>query len=112
MVIAGSNGVGNSTLLYKIAQQRGTVADSGTRFLYQPPHRAIRKTTLQRRWLLGNVVKALAIYRLKMTFLATKDSRYLSHHVLQKVILFVVILLSLAISVKMFITPTKYLMLH
>lgn len=53
MVIAGPNGVGKSTLLYEISQGRGTVIDSGTKVLYQPPHRAIRRTQVSRRWLGG-----------------------------------------------------------
>lgn len=51
MVIAGPNGVGKSTLLDEIRLQKGTVSNSGTKFLYQPPHRALRKTTVQRRYL-------------------------------------------------------------
>ena len=57
MVIAGPNGVGKSTLLDEIRLQKGTVSDSGTKFLYQPPHRALRKTTVQRRWLYGSNLK-------------------------------------------------------
>lgn len=60
MVIAGSNGVGKSTLLDEIRQKRGVVADGGTSFLYQPPHRALRKTTVQRRWLFGSAYRAFA----------------------------------------------------
>jgi ABC-type branched-subunit amino acid transport system ATPase component len=60
MVIAGPNGVGKSTLLDEIRLQKGTVADPGTKFLYQPPHRAIRKTTVQRRWLFGPAFKAFS----------------------------------------------------
>lgn len=55
MVIAGPNGVGKSTLLFEISQRRGAVVTDGTKMLYQPPHRAIRKTTVQRRWLGGQV---------------------------------------------------------
>lgn len=57
MIIAGSNGVGKSTLLYELAQRRGIQADENTKILYQPPHRALRKTTVQRRWLFGGVIK-------------------------------------------------------
>lgn len=60
MVIAGSNGVGKSTLLDEIRQKKGVIADDGTLFLYQPPHRALRKTTVQRRWLFGSVFKAFS----------------------------------------------------
>lgn len=60
MVIAGPNGVGKSTLLDEIRLQKGTIADEGTKFLYQPPHRAIRKTTVQRRWLFGGALKAFS----------------------------------------------------
>ena len=60
MVIAGPNGVGKSTLLYEISQQRGTVSDPDTKLLYQPPHRAIRKTTVQRKWLMGGPPKSLS----------------------------------------------------
>ena len=60
MVIAGPNGVGKSTLLDEIRLQKGTVADAGTKFLYQPPHRAIRKTTVQRRWLFGGALRAFS----------------------------------------------------
>lgn len=57
MVIAGPNGVGKSTLLDQIRQQQGTVATPGTKFLYQPPHRAIRRTVVQRKWLFGAVTR-------------------------------------------------------
>lgn len=60
MVIAGPNGVGKSTLLDEIRLQKGTVADEGTKFLYQPPHRAIRKTTVQRRWLFSGALRAFS----------------------------------------------------
>lgn len=53
MVIAGPNGVGKSTLLYEISQERGVQTTGKTKFLYQPPHRAIRRTRVQRRWLGG-----------------------------------------------------------
>ncbi|MBP9843114.1 MAG: ATP-binding protein [Candidatus Pacebacteria bacterium] len=53
MVIAGPNGVGKSTLLYAIKSQQGTVMDGATRILYQAPHRVLRRTSIQRRWLGG-----------------------------------------------------------
>lgn len=49
MVIAGPNGVGKSTLLYQLAQKRGSVFSRDTTVLYQPPHRAIRASTVRRR---------------------------------------------------------------
>ena len=54
MVIAGPNGVGKSTLLFAI-KEGGRVADEGTRFFYQGPHRVLRRTTVQRKWLGGAV---------------------------------------------------------
>lgn len=53
MIIAGPNGVGKSTILYAIKQGNTTVIDPGTQMLYQGPHRAIRRTQVQRRWLGG-----------------------------------------------------------
>lgn len=58
MIIAGPNGVGKSTLLDQIRLQNGTVSDGDTQFLYQPPHRAIRRTSVQRKWLFGNQTKS------------------------------------------------------
>lgn len=58
MVIAGPNGSGKSTLLYEISQKRGVIADTGTKILYQPPHRAIRRTTIRRSWL-GGIRKSI-----------------------------------------------------
>ncbi len=52
MVIAGPNGVGKSTLLYAI-KRGSSKADPGTRILYQGPHRVMRSTQVQRRWLGG-----------------------------------------------------------
>lgn len=54
MVIAGPNGVGKSTLLYDLYQRQGqvTVTD-GSKLLYQGPHRAIRRTAINRRFILG-----------------------------------------------------------
>jgi ABC-type multidrug transport system ATPase subunit len=56
MIIAGPNGAGKSTLLYEISQKRSGVEITGnTKILYQPPHRAIRKTTVHRSWLSGGL---------------------------------------------------------
>jgi energy-coupling factor transporter ATP-binding protein EcfA2 len=55
MVIAGPNGVGKSTLLYAIKNGSGILSPAGTRVLYQGPHRVLRRTTVQRRWLGGGV---------------------------------------------------------
>jgi ABC-type branched-subunit amino acid transport system ATPase component len=52
MVIAGPNGIGKSTLLYAIKQGAGVITPD-TQLLYQGPHRVIRKTSIQRRWLGG-----------------------------------------------------------
>jgi energy-coupling factor transporter ATP-binding protein EcfA2 len=54
MIIAGPNGVGKSTLLFAIKDGAGVITQ-GTRVLYQGPHRAIRSTQVQRRWLGGGV---------------------------------------------------------
>lgn len=54
MVIAGPNGVGKSTILHAI-KETGTF-DQNTKVLYQGPHRVLRKTNVQRRWL-GGVYK-------------------------------------------------------
>lgn len=54
MVIAGPNGVGKSTLLSAIHRRQITVNFEGdTTVLYQPPHRAIRRQRVQRRYLMG-----------------------------------------------------------
>lgn len=58
MVIAGPNGSGKSTLLYEIYQKRGVTTDIETKILYQPPHRAIRRTTIRRSWL-GGIRKSI-----------------------------------------------------
>jgi len=60
MVIAGPNGVGKSTLLYEISQKRGVTFSGETHALYQPPHRAIRKTTVQRRFLMSDSQMSLS----------------------------------------------------
>lgn len=57
MVIAGPNGVGKSTILYELSRKRGTVFDKETTVLYQPPHRAIRATTVQRRFTFGGTMR-------------------------------------------------------
>lgn len=58
MIIAGPNGSGKSTLLYEVSQKRGVIADAETKIIYQPPHRAIRKTTIRRGWL-GGATKSI-----------------------------------------------------
>lgn len=58
MVIAGPNGVGKSTLLFAIKEGAGVV-DEGTKILYQGPHRVLRRTNVQRRWL-GGAFRSLA----------------------------------------------------
>lgn len=55
MVIAGPNGVGKSTILFAIKDGCGTF-EPNTKILYQGPHRVLRKTNVQRRWL-GGVFK-------------------------------------------------------
>jgi energy-coupling factor transporter ATP-binding protein EcfA2 len=57
MVIAGPNGVGKSTLLYELAMKRGLTKTEGTLFLYQPPHRALRSTQVQRRYTFGGAMR-------------------------------------------------------
>jgi ABC-type branched-subunit amino acid transport system ATPase component len=55
MVVAGPNGVGKSTLLFSIQRKQGGTfdLDPNTRFIYQPPHRAIRRQQVRRRFLGG-----------------------------------------------------------
>lgn len=49
MIISGPNGVGKSTLLSAIkARQDGVVVEGDTKFLYQGPHRASRRTQVRR----------------------------------------------------------------
>lgn len=57
MIVAGPNGVGKSTLLYALSRRTGTafVGEGDTEILYQPPHRAIRRQQVQRRWLTGQL---------------------------------------------------------
>ena len=53
MIIAGPNGVGKSTLLHNLHRKVGAVYGEGTQVLYQPPHRAIRRQKVRRRFLSG-----------------------------------------------------------
>src|SRR5260221_8374339 len=62
MVIAGPNGIGKSTLLYEIHKRNGVVVSNDTRIVYQPPHRALRRTTVRRRWLGGAVRSILDLF--------------------------------------------------
>lgn len=56
MVIAGPNGVGKSTLLFSIQRRQGTLdLDPSARLIYQPPHRAIRRQQVRRRFLMGAI---------------------------------------------------------
>src|SRR3989344_783537 len=87
MVIAGPNGVGKSTLLDEIRLQKGTVSDSGTKFLYQPPHRALRKTTVQRRYLFCGALRAFSDLLSGTKFQDTRAYRYLSHLVRQTMLM-------------------------
>jgi hypothetical protein len=59
MVVAGPNGVGKSTLLYALHRRIGLTMDDETQIIYQPPHRAIRRQQVQRRFL-GGAVRPLA----------------------------------------------------
>jgi len=52
MVIAGPNGVGKSTLLYRI-REGDAVLSGRTRVLYHGPHRVLRRTRVRRGWLTG-----------------------------------------------------------
>lgn len=55
MIICGPNGSGKSTLLHSLQTRDATIdMDSDTVFLYQPPHRVIRRQSVQRRFLGGN----------------------------------------------------------
>lgn len=59
MIIAGPNGVGKSTLLFEIKNARGTTASGNVQYLYQGPHRVLRRTSVRRGWLSG-VAKSFA----------------------------------------------------
>jgi energy-coupling factor transporter ATP-binding protein EcfA2 len=55
MIICGPNGSGKSTLLYSLQTREAIIdMDQGTVFLYQPPHRVVRRQSVQRRFLGGN----------------------------------------------------------
>lgn len=62
MVIAGPNGVGKSTLLHALSLREGAVYDRDTQPIYQPPHRAIRRQQVRRRWLGGPIRRLLDIF--------------------------------------------------
>jgi len=62
MVIAGPNGVGKSTLLHCLHRKTGALYDDGTQVIYQPPHRAIRRQRVQRRWLGGGLRRLVDIF--------------------------------------------------
>lgn len=51
MIVAGPNGVGKSSLLYALKRRVGSTFERETQILYQPPHRAIRRQQVRRRWL-------------------------------------------------------------
>lgn len=55
MIIAGPNGVGKSTLLYALHRKKGATYDDGTQVIYQPPHRAVRRQQVRRRFLGGAI---------------------------------------------------------
>ena len=58
MIIAGPNGAGKSTLLYALHRRDGAIYDEGSVAIYQPPHRAIRRQQVRRRFL-GGVLSTL-----------------------------------------------------
>lgn len=58
MIIAGSNGVGKSTLLYAVKEGSGQLVGA-TKLLYQGPHRVLRRTNVSRKWL-GGTLRSLA----------------------------------------------------
>lgn len=49
MIICGANGSGKSTLLWALKQQQGVTLSGNTQSLYHGPHRAIRRSVIQRR---------------------------------------------------------------
>jgi predicted ATPase len=51
MIVAGPNGVGKSSLLFALKRRIGAQLDDDTQILYEPPHRAIRRQQVRRRWL-------------------------------------------------------------
>lgn len=54
MIICGSNGTGKSTLLWALMRRDGLILDNpSTQVLYQSPHRVMRTTNVQRRWVNG-----------------------------------------------------------
>lgn len=55
MIVCGPNGSGKSTLLDALKRRAGeqVLDPPDTRVMYQPPHRAIRRQSVQRRWLGG-----------------------------------------------------------
>jgi predicted ATPase len=57
MIICGPNGSGKSTLLDAVKRGAGerVLDPPDTDIMYQPPHRAIRRQSVQRRWLGGAV---------------------------------------------------------
>lgn len=60
MIIAGSNGVGKSTLLYAVKEGAGQLAGP-TKLLYQGPHRVLRRTNVSRKWLGGTMRSLMAL---------------------------------------------------
>lgn len=62
MVIAGPNGVGKSTLLHALSLREGAAYDPDTQVIYQPPHRAIRRQQVRRRWLGGQIQRLPDIF--------------------------------------------------
>jgi len=59
MIICGPNGSGKSTLLYALQTRTATMdLDAGSTILYQPPHRVVRRQSVQRRYLSGGAIGA------------------------------------------------------
>jgi len=63
MIVAGPNGVGKSTLLFAIKNGQGVQATSDVEYLYQGPHRVLRKTTVRRGWLSGAAKSLVELLR-------------------------------------------------